>query len=209
MMDIWDRDQGVVIKDSYDFLGRCTVYLHEANTNLNDPANAGGEGNPNSVPEPKWHDIRMGFDESLPAQGQVLCSFVVVQQDFEFQTPAKYHRLADIIPMKEFNLEINVLGLRQLESFGLMPIKKPFIRFRVKSLLPPEMAEAVTNVETDPNANGPNPNINTTLTFTLTLPEQELYCPKLSCDVYDYVFSGMSQPLIGTMNIPIGELKTR
>ena len=37
-------------------------------------------------------------------------------------------------------MDINVLGLRQLESFGLMPIKKPFVKFRVKSLLPPEKA---------------------------------------------------------------------
>jgi hypothetical protein len=28
-------------------------------------------------------------------------------------------KLADYIPMKEYTIEINVLGLRQLESFGL------------------------------------------------------------------------------------------
>jgi hypothetical protein len=49
-------------------------------------------------------------------------------------------KLADYIPMKEYTIEINVLGLRQLESFGLMPIKKPFIKFNIKSLLPPEKA---------------------------------------------------------------------
>lgn len=71
------------------------------------------------------------------------------------------------MPTKEYDLEINVLGLRQLESFGLMPIKKPYIKFAVKSLLPPEKAQAVTNVQTDPNACGPNPNINTMLTFNV------------------------------------------
>jgi hypothetical protein len=76
-------------------------------------------------------------------------------------------RLSDYVPTKEYQLEINVLGLRQLESFGLMPIKKPFVKFRIKSLLPPEKAQAVTNVSTDPNANGPNPNINTMLTFNV------------------------------------------
>lgn len=44
------------------------------------------------------------------------------------------------MPTKEYDMDINVLGLRQLESFGLMPIKKPFVKFRVKSLLPPEKA---------------------------------------------------------------------
>lgn len=106
-------------------------------------------------------------------------------------------------------MDINVLGLRQLESFGLMPIKKPFVKFRVKSLLPPEKAQAVTNVSTDPNACGPNPNINTMLTFNVQLPIEELYCPALSCDVYDYVYMGLSQPLIGTFEIPVGAIKTK
>ena len=89
-----------------------------------------------------------------------------------------------------------------------MPIKKPFCKFRIKSLLPPEKAQAVTNVQTDPNANGPNPNINTMLTFNVQLPEEELYCPSLACDAYDYVYIGKSQPLIGTFSLPIGEIKT-
>ena len=90
-----------------------------------------------------------------------------------------------------------------------MPIKKPFVKFRVKSLLPPEKAQAVTNVATDPNACGPNPNINTMLTFNVQLPIEELYCPSLACDCFDYVFMGMSQPLIGTFSIPVGALKTK
>ena len=118
-------------------------------------------------------------------------------------------KLSTYVPTKEYDLEVNVLGLRQLESFGLMPIKKPFIKFRVKSLLPPEKAQAVTNVATDPNACGPNPNINTMLTFNVQLPIEELYCPSLSCDCFDYVFMGFSQPLIGTFSIPVGALKAK
>jgi hypothetical protein len=210
VVNIWDKDEGL-LNDSFDFLGRSTIFLHEASTN---PLENSGKKSKadidvcNQVPKPKWHDIRMGFDENLPPCGQVLCSFVVVQTDFEFKTPLKQHRLGNIIPMKEYNIEINVLGLRDLESFGLMPIRKPYIRFRIKSLLPPEKAQAVTNVDTDPNANGPNPNINTTLTFSIQLPEDEIYCPTLACDIFDFVFSGLSQPLIGTMQIPIGVMKT-
>ena len=106
-------------------------------------------------------------------------------------------------------MDINVLGLRQLESFGLMPIKKPFVKLRVKSLLPPEKAQAVSNVSTDPNACGPNPNINTMLTFNVQLPVEELYCPSLACEAFDYVFMGFSQPLIGTFSIPVGAIKTK
>jgi len=64
-------------------LGRCTVFLHEASTNnlKPDPKQKAKEEeeNNNMVPKPKWHDIRMGFDDKLPATGQILCSFVVVR----------------------------------------------------------------------------------------------------------------------------------
>lgn len=211
VLDIWDQDKGVFGSESFDFLGRCTVYLNEASTNpLSEQRSKSKEyvDSCNKVPLPKWHPIRMGFDESLPSCGEVLCSFVIVQDDFDFKTPVKQHKLANIIPMKEYNVEINMLGLRNLESFGLMPVRKPYIRFRIKSLLPPEKAQAVTDIDTDPNANGPNPNINTTLSFSILLPEDELYCPTLACDVFDFVYKGLAQPLLGTMQIPIGKMKT-
>lgn len=28
IMDLWDKDVNLITKDSYDFLGRCTIYLH-------------------------------------------------------------------------------------------------------------------------------------------------------------------------------------
>lgn len=96
--------------------------------------------------------------------------------------------------------------MRNLQSFGLLPVKKPFIKFNLRSLLPPEQSKAVTNVVTNPTDTGPNPNINTTVTFTMRLPSSGLFCPKLSCDVYDYVFKGLSQPLLGTFSIPIGPI---
>ena len=30
------------------------------------------------------------------------------------------------------------------------------------------------------------------LTFNVELPVEELYCPSLGCDVYDYVYMGLS-----------------
>lgn len=115
--------------------------------------------------------------------------------------------LGDYIETREYNLDINVLGLRDLQSFGIMPIKKAFIKFRIKSLLPPEKAQAVTNIQTEPSASGQNPNINTLITFSASLPVDNLYCPSLGCDSYDFIMKGLSQPLIGTFSIPIGEIK--
>jgi len=36
----------------------------------------------NQIPEPKWHDIKMGFDETARSTGRVLASFVVTELDF-------------------------------------------------------------------------------------------------------------------------------
>ena len=136
IFNFWDHDDAL-LDSTDDFLGRSVIYLTEAATNLE---HGEDEEMCNKVPKPKWHDIRIGFEDNTPACGQVLCSFVVARDDFEFTTPAQYVNLSNEVPTKEYDLEINVLGLRQLESFGLMPIKKPFIKFAVKSLLPPEKA---------------------------------------------------------------------
>lgn len=101
------------------------------------------------------------------------------------------------------------MGLRELESFGLMPIRKPYINLRAKSLLPPDKHDSINNVQTDPSASGPNPNINNTLAFNVTLPDDNLLCPSLSCDVYDYIYLGMSQPHIGTFVIDVGDIMAR
>jgi len=42
--------------------------------------------------------------------------------------------------------------------------------------------------------------------FQVPLPIEPLYCPRLSCQVYDQVFGGFSQPIIGNFTIPIGDL---
>jgi hypothetical protein len=37
------------------------------------------------------------------------------------------------------------------------------------------------------------------------MPVDPLFCPTLSVGVYDYLFNGLSQPLIGTFTIELGE----
>jgi hypothetical protein len=54
---------------------------------------------------------------------------------------------------------------------------------------------------------GPNPTINTLINFEAPLPGDSLFCPRLSCQVYDNIFKGFgNQPLIGNFTIPIGDL---
>ena len=42
--------------------------------------------------------------------------------------------------------------------------------------------------------------------FSIPLPVDNLYCPKLTCQVFDNIFKGFNQPLIGVFTVPVGEL---
>jgi hypothetical protein len=42
-----------------------------------------------------------------------------------------------IVKFEEFKVEINVLGLRGLASPGLLQVKKAYIKFMLRSLVPP------------------------------------------------------------------------
>jgi hypothetical protein len=230
---LWDRDESLLDKlggpkyDDDDYLGCTNIKLTDANIvvmgrddkqefrNFSNVVFTQDENILNSIPKPKWHDVRFGFKDQLPAQGQVLCSFVLAEKDqFLFTTPSEHVNLSNEVKTSEYNVDIHVCRLRNLQSFGILPIKKPFIQFSIKSLLPPREAMAVENVQTAPKATGSNPVINEEITFTTRLPVDKLYCPKLSCEVFDNICKGWSQPTIGTFTLDIGsviqkQLKTR
>lgn len=57
-------------------------------------------------------------------------------------------------------ININILGLRELQSVGILPVKKAFIVFNLKSLVPPDEGTALENIKTQPGPVGANPTIN-------------------------------------------------
>ena len=159
----------------------------------------------NTPSDPKWYPIRSGFRPDDPKCGEILCSFSIVNCDFKFKIDNPRHEnLGNYIPIQEQNVEINCLGLRQLQSVGIMPVQKPFIRFNINSLLPPEKAQVVKRVCTEPKNTGNSPNINTKITFTVEMPVSSLYCPKLSCEVFDTACGGFKVPKLGTFTIDVG-----
>lgn len=95
--------------------------------------------------------------------------------------------------------------MRNLASPGILPVKKAFTKFNIKSLVPPN-GPALKNIQTQPIAPGSNPTLNTTMKFNIPLPTDPLYCPKLGCAVYDYIYKGWNQPMIGVFTLPIGQL---
>jgi hypothetical protein len=44
------------------------------------------------------------------------------------------------------------------------------------------------------------------MSFNIPLPTDPLYCPKLGCTVYDYIYKGWNQPIIGNFVLPLGDL---
>ena len=131
ILNIYDFDDGL-ISDSLDFLGRAIINLEDSDFSEDD-----------TIRPPKWHKVIDGFNVNSPSCGEILCSFALVLDDFRFKYPVQYFKLESTIPMKEQNVDINILGLRYLESLGILPVKKAFIRFLMKSLLPPEKSKAV------------------------------------------------------------------
>ena len=111
-----------------------------------------------------------------------------------------------MVERSEYELDINILGLRDLQSTGILPVKKAFIVFNLKSLVPPDDGNTIENIQTQPTSPGPNPTINTLIKFKVPLPVDKLYQPRLLCTVHDYIFKGFNQPLLGSFIIPVGDL---
>lgn len=60
---------------------------------------------------------------------------------------------------------MTVLGLRELVSPGILPIRKAFVKFNLKSLMKAEIAKGVEDVKTQPKEPGSNPNLKTKIEF--------------------------------------------
>ena len=193
VLNVWDKDYGIV--DTNDFIGRAVIRLNDAAHSNND-----------DIPEPRWHKVRMSFNEDEEPMGEILVSFSVVEDDYNYKIPYNYVNLIKQVQFKDYEIELNILGLRDLHSGGILPVKKAFIIFNLTSLIPPNCGLSLKNVKTQPNAPGPNPTINTLIKFKLPLPSEPLFCPRLSCSVHDHIYKGLKQPLIGTFTIPVGEI---
>lgn len=101
---------------------------------------------------------------------------------------------------------MNILGLRGLQSPGILPIKKAFLQFNLKSMVPPSLGTSLQNIRTEPKMAGTDPTLNTLIEFKAPLPTDVLFCPRMACSVFDNIAMGYSQPLIGTFTIPVGDL---
>ena len=102
----------------------------------------------NEIPlVPRWHPFH--FAPGEPKCGEVLVSFAVVEHDFNFNNAAQDVDLRSRVEFKEFDVNMLILGLRDLQSPGILPVKKAFIKFMIKSLVPPN-GPSLSNIQTQP-----------------------------------------------------------
>lgn len=73
----------------------------------------------------------------------------------------------------------------------MLPVKKAFINFNLKSMVPPAIGANLENIKTQPKMPGPDPTLNTLIEINAPLPRDELFCPRLSCTVFDNIVAGL------------------
>ena len=150
--------------------------------------------NKDSFKKPTWHKLDFGKSST----GEILFSMNL----YDREVP-EYSIVPECF---DSTVEINCLGLRNLEpAVGFLPVNKPFVKFDMNSLQIPGENLLVRNVETQPKDLGPNANIDSVIKFSCRMPVEEIFSPILTCTVYDNLFKGLSQPIIGTFNINLGE----
>ena len=148
VLDVYDVDKKFIGDDELDYIGRCVIHLKDAAHKTISEA----EDSVDMKPEvPKWHPIR--FDSQSPKCGEILVSFVLTEEfDHDWKVPndaVKMMGIKDdsaVVRFDEYRVELNVLGLRGLLSPGLLPVKKAYIDFLLKSMVPPVAASALQSV---------------------------------------------------------------
>jgi Ca2+-dependent lipid-binding protein len=72
ILNIWDEDTGI-LDSTDDFIGRAVINIADAAISEDD-----------TIPEPRWHKVIMGFSQNEPSIGSILVSFSLVPDDFRF-----------------------------------------------------------------------------------------------------------------------------
>ena len=155
-----------------------------------------GKIEPETVPRPTWRKISLGRKGT--EKGEILVSVSLYKRQIKEQF--------NIMPeFEDKNIQINILGLRDLRpALGWLPVNKAFVKFDLNSLTLPGETLGLKSVETQPFESGNDPNINSTVSFKCKMPNDRIYCSYLTSTVHDYLFNGLSQPLIGSFCIDLG-----
>ncbi|MCQ2817643.1 MAG: hypothetical protein MJ252_10295 [archaeon] len=175
-------------------MGYCYLWLASNPYPINDFTT----GTPHT---PKWFDLYL--PKSNKKQGKLLMSLYIFSEE-------NNHLASQIVIMPEtktYSCEFNLLGLRELKPLSLIPVKKPYIKFELKSLnCIGDKEEIQQAIITTPGDTGPNPTINTVFKFDVDLPTEPEFIPELQCEVYDNLLSGMVKSLLGVFTLDLSQI---
>lgn len=200
MLNLWDKDSDFFGKTEHEFMGSTIIQLDETDLILN----------PNELKtqkEAKWYELRIRKDE---IKGEIMCSFKVIKPDYFSLTKNLLNKRLPIkISKSKHHIKINILGLRNLQSSGLLPIKNTEVKISTSSLKSVEQMQegaAFTDLIAFSNGGGKNPNIGTVLSLNVFLANSLPHMPTLSSQVLDrgLKYCGFNQ-ILGTFQITLGD----
>lgn len=192
IMKVFDQDRKFSGGFSYDYLGSCVINLGEEHF----------QTDPMFVASPKWYDLRQDKNNVM---GKVLASFSVLDESTEF--PPSIPRTLSVKRVPHY-CKIKILGLRNLQSLGVLPIRRAFVKISLNSLKSIGQASAevrLSDIVTEPKESGSSPNIGTVLTLESMINSDVKLMPVLTCNVLDSGILGFGKnKSIGAFEIDLG-----
>lgn len=201
IINVWDKDENWLGNREFEFLGYSLVNL---SPKLITRDNFG------DISHPQWYELCLGKNNP---SGKIMIAFQIIPNDCrqaydQFRmSQAKFWRIP--VPKSRHHLKINILGLRDLESTGLFPVKTAAIKIATSSLRSVDsMTEgaAFTDLVAMPKSSGDNPSVGTVLTLSADIPSDIKIMPTISCAVQEVGFRLFgNDTVIGTFSISLGQ----
>lgn len=133
-------------KGTYQFLGNTCIFIGKKHR----------VRSLNQIPEPEWHGLKYSAESKM---GKISLSVTLsLPESNHFGSYVKKMRQE----MDKHLVKIRILGMRNLQSTGIIPVKKPYIRINTTSMIlqagsSEDIPYAI--LETVPKQGGRNPNI--------------------------------------------------
>ena len=120
-----------------------------------------------------------------------MVNFLVIRQNF-FQQVERMKLMKKITNLhmekSKHHIKIGILGLRNLQSSGFLPVKRVKVKINtssLKSIRKMREGAAFTDLVAVAKSKGSNPTIGSVLNMTVELPTDIANMPSLSCQVID------------------------
>ena len=201
IINFWDRDVSFLGDVDHDFMGSTVVKL-DSSFIVND------KNKMLHIKKPKWYQI--GFD-NLDKGGKTLLSFSVIRKNLfsELDKTGTMRKISYIpIERSKHHIKINILGLRNLQSTGILPVKRVKVKINtssVKKISKIQQGAAFTELIAVAKNSGANPTIGSILSLFVDLPINISNMPSLSCQVIDQGLKLFNfQTIIGSFLINLG-----